>query len=188
MRSEADDGRPETSPDTGARRNSPNKDSSSKKLSNTPLPIHRCPQVQARKQRRRPPLRHDATRRCRGRRRGCRRNRGAGSQRTIRGLTEATETALRRDDSSGRTTIRPGPRRLSSFLLSPSGMATALRQRFKPLTQGRSLAARTLYCLSVSSEANRSSSCSTMWSCMFSSILTARRKTTRLATIPASGR
>ena len=40
MRSEADDGRPETSPDTGARRNSPNKDSSSKKLSNTPLPIH----------------------------------------------------------------------------------------------------------------------------------------------------
>lgn len=112
---EADDGRPETSPDTGARRNSQNKDSSSKKLSNTPLPIHRCPQVQARKQRRRPPLRHDATRRCRGRRRGCRRNRGAGSQRTIRGLTEATETALRRDDSSGRTTIRPGPRRLSSF-------------------------------------------------------------------------
>ena len=51
MRSEADDGRPETSPDTGARRNSQNKDSSSKKLSNTPLPIHRCPQVQARKQR-----------------------------------------------------------------------------------------------------------------------------------------
>lgn len=45
MRSEADDGRPETSPDTGARRNSPNKDSSSKKLSNTPLPIHRRPQV-----------------------------------------------------------------------------------------------------------------------------------------------
>ena len=27
--------------DTGARRNSPNKDSSSKKLSNTPLPIHK---------------------------------------------------------------------------------------------------------------------------------------------------
>ena len=115
MRSEADDVRPETSPDTGARRNSPNKDSSSKKLSNTPLPIHRRPQVQARKQRRRPPLRHDATRRCRGRRRGCRRNRGSGSQRTIRGLTEATGTALRRDDSSGRTTIRPEPRRLSSF-------------------------------------------------------------------------
>lgn len=58
MRSEADDGRPETSPDTGARRNSQNKDSSSKKLSNTPLPIHRCPQVQARKQRRR---RHSGT-------------------------------------------------------------------------------------------------------------------------------
>ena len=180
MRSEADDGRPETSPDTGARRNSPNKDSSSKKLSNTPLPIHRRPQVQARKQRRRPPLRHDATRRCRGRRRGCRRNRGAGSQRTIRGLTEATETALRRDDSSGRTTIRPGPRRLSSFF-SPR------RAWQRPCANG-SLAARTLYCLSVSSEANRSSSCSTMWSCMFSSILTARRKTTRLATIPASGR
>lgn len=177
MRSEADDGRPETSPDTGARRNSQNKDSSSKKLSNTPLPIHR-----------RPPLRHDATRRCRGRRRGCRRNRGAGSQRTIRGLTEATGTALRRDDSSGQTTIRPEPRRLSSFFSPPAGMATALRQRFKPLTQGRSLAARTIYCLSVSSEASRSSSCSTMWSCMFSSILTARRKTTRLATIPASGR
>ena len=102
-------------PDAGARRNSPNKDSSSKKLSNTLLPIHRRPQVQARKQRRRPPLRHDATRRCRGRRRGCRRNRGSGSQRTIRGLTEATGTALRRDDSSGRTTIRPEPRRLSSF-------------------------------------------------------------------------
>ena len=32
------------------------------------------------------------------------------------------------------------------------------------------------------------SSCSTMWACMFSSILTVRRKTTRLATMPASGR
>ena len=44
------------------------------------------------------------------------------------------------------------------------------------------------YCLSASSEASRPSSCSTMWACMFSSILTVRRKTTRLATIPASGR
>ena len=75
----------------------------------------RRPQVQAREQRRRPPLRHDATRRCRGCRRGCRRNRGFGSRRAIRGLTEAAGTVLRRDDSSGRMPIRPEPRRFSSF-------------------------------------------------------------------------
>ncbi|MCI2118455.1 MAG: hypothetical protein LKK17_04055 [Bifidobacterium breve] len=44
MRSEADDGRPETSPDTRARRNSPNKDSSSKNC-----PTHRCQSIAARR-------------------------------------------------------------------------------------------------------------------------------------------